>query len=259
MKTDSEIKENVKEKYAQIARGEIFVIAKKSSCCGPEPSSCCGTGSEPLIQMALDYKPEDLANVPEGADLGLGCGVPTAFADLKEGDTVLDLGSGAGIDVFVASKHVGKKGKVIGVDMTEAMIQKARLNAKKINATNVEFRLGEIEALPVDSNSVDRVISNCVINLVPSKENAFREIYRVLMPGGKFTVLDIVFDGTISEEKRRDASLWAGCISGAIDRKEYLGIIHKAGFSHVEIVSEKKYDYELDNAGLYSITVVGTK
>jgi SAM-dependent methyltransferase len=259
MNTDSEIKENVKEKYAQIARGEISVIAKKSSCCGPEPSSRCGTGSDSLIQMALDYKPEDLASVPEGADLGLGCGVPTAFADLKEGYTVLDLGSGAGIDVFVASKHVGKTGKVIGLDMTDAMIQKATLNARKINATNVEFRLGEIEAMPVDSNSVDRVISNCVINLVPSKENAFREIYRVLKPGGKFTISDIVVDGTISEEKRRDASLWAGCISGAIDRKEYIGIIRKAGFSHVEVVCEKKYDYELDNAGLYSITVTGTK
>ncbi len=259
MKTDSEIKENVKEKYAQIAKGEISVIAKKSSCCGPEPSSCCGTGSESLIQMALDYKPEDLANVPEGADLGLGCGVPTAFADLKEGYTVLDLGSGSGIDLFVASKQVGKTGKVIGVDMTDAMIHKAGLNAKKINATNVEFRLGEIESMPVDSNSVDRVISNCVINLVPSKENAFREIYRVLKPGGKFTVSDIVVDGTISEEKRRDASLWAGCISGAIDKKEYIGIIRKAGFSHVEILSEKKYDYELDNAGLYSITITGTK
>lgn len=251
MKTDSEIKENVKEKYAQIA--EI------GSCCGPGPNSCCGTGSESLIQMALDYKPEDLANVPEGADLGLGCGVPTAFADLKEGYTVLDLGSGAGIDVFVASKHVGSTGKVIGVDMTEAMIQKARLNAKKVNATNVEFRLGEIESMPVESNSVDRIISNCVINLVPSKENAFREIYRVLKPRGKFTISDIVVDGTISEEKRRDASLWAGCISGAIDKKEYIGIIRKAGFSYVEVVSEKKYDYKLDNAGLYSITIVGTK
>ena len=259
MKTDSEIKENVKDKYAQIAKGEISVIAKKNSCCGPEPSSCCGTGSESLIQMALDYKPEDLANVPEGADLGLGCGVPTAFADLKEGYTVLDLGSGAGIDVFVASKHVGTTGKVIGVDMTEAMIQKARLNATKVEATNVEFRLGEIELLPVESNSIDRVISNCVINLVPSKENAFREIHRVLKPGGKFTVSDIVVDGIISEEKRRDASLWAGCISGAIDKKDYIAIIRRAGFSHVEVVSEKKYDYELDNAGLYSITIVGTK
>jgi SAM-dependent methyltransferase len=209
--------------------------------------------------MSLDYKPEDLASLPDGADLGLGCGVPTGFADLKEGFTVLDLGSGAGIDVFIASRHVGQTGKVIGVDMTEAMIEKAKANARKINATNVEFRLGEIEALPVDGDSVDRVISNCVINLVPNKNNAFREIYRVLKSGGKFTVSDIVINGTMSEEKRRDAALWAGCISGAIDKKEYLGIIRNAGFSQVEVVSEKKHDYELDKAGLFSITVVGTK
>jgi SAM-dependent methyltransferase len=210
--------------------------------------------------MSLDYNPDDLARLPEGADLGLGCGVPTAFADLNEGFTVLDLGSGAGIDVFIASRYVGQTGKVIGVDMTEAMIEKAKANARKINATNVEFRLGEIEALPVDGDSVDRVISNCVINLVPNKKNAFGEIYRVLRSGGKFTVSDIVVDGTISEEKRRDAALWAGCISGAIDKKEYLGIIQNVGFKDIEIVSEKKHDYELENnAGLYSITVTGTK
>ena len=130
--------------------------------------------------MSLDYHPEDLSSIPDGADLGLGCGVPTAFADLKEGDTVLDLGSGAGIDVFIAARHVGFAGKAIGVDMTEAMVERAKMNAQKINATNVEFRLGEIDALPVENDSVDRVISNCVINLVPNKANAFREIYRVL-------------------------------------------------------------------------------
>lgn len=260
MKTDSEIKEDVKDKYAQIARGEIAAIATKSSCCGPESSSCCGTGSESLVQMSLDYKPEDLASLPDGADLGLGCGVPTGFADLKEGFTVLDLGSGAGIDVFIAARYVGHTGKVIGVDMTEAMIEKAKANARKINATNVEFRLGEIEALPVEGDSVDRVISNCVINLVPNKKNAFREIYRVLKSEGKFTVSDIVIDGIMSEEKRRDAALWAGCISGAIDKKEYLGIIQNVGFKDIEIVSEKKHDYELENnAGLYSITVTGKK
>jgi ubiquinone/menaquinone biosynthesis C-methylase UbiE len=209
--------------------------------------------------MSLDYNPEDLANIPDGADLGLGCGVPTAFADLREGFTVLDLGSGAGIDVFIASRHIGKTGKAIGVDMTQAMIDKAWSNAQKINASNVEFRLGEIEALPVESNSVDRVISNCVINLVPNKENAFREIYRVLKRGGKFTVSDIVIDGIMSEEKRRDAALWAGCISGAIDRNEYIGIIRKVGFGSIEIVSEKKHEYNADNVGLYSITVSGTK
>jgi len=259
MNTDLEIKENVKEKYSQIAKGQISVIATKTSSCGSGQSSCCGTGSESLVQMSLDYHPEDLSNLPEGADLGLGCGVPTAFADLKEGYTVLDLGSGAGIDVFIAARHVGITGKAIGVDMTEAMIDKAKINAKKINATNVEFRLGEIEALPVENASVDRVISNCVINLVPNKENAFREIYRVLKAGGKFTVSDIVVDGAISVEERNNAALWAGCISGAIDRNEYIAIIKNAGFKNVDIVSEKHYDYKLDNARLNSITISGTK
>ena len=259
MKTDLEIKNDVKVKYAEIAKGQISASVTKASSCGSGASSCCGTGSESLVQMSLDYKPEDLSSVPEGADLGLGCGVPTAFADLKEGYTVLDLGSGAGIDVFIAARHVGMTGKVIGVDMTEAMIEKAKVNAKKINATNVEFRLGEIEALPVQDNSVDRVISNCVINLVPNKKNAFQEIYRVMNPGGKFTVSDIVVDGAISIEERNDAALWAGCISGAIDRKEYIDIIRKAGFKNIEIVSEKNYDYRLDNARLSSITISGTK
>ena len=235
------------------------MVATKSSCCGPEPSSCCGTGSESLVQMSLDYNPEDLSSIPEGADLGLGCGVPTAFADLQKGYTVLDLGSGAGIDVFIAARHVGITGKAIGIDMTEAMVEKAKMNAEKIKATNVEFRLGEIEALPVENNSVDRVISNCVINLVPNKENVFREIFRVLKPGGKFTVSDIVVDGTISVEERQNAALWAGCISGAIDRKEYIDIIKKAGFKNIEIVSEKNYNYKLNNARLNSITISGTK
>jgi SAM-dependent methyltransferase len=259
MKTELEIKDDVKEKYAQIAKGQISTVAAKSSCCGPEPSSCCGTGSESLVQMSLDYNPEDLSSIPDGADLGLGCGVPTAFADLKEGYTVLDLGSGAGIDVFIAARHVGITGKAIGIDMTEAMVEKAKMNAQKIKATNVEFRLGEIESLPVESNSIDRVISNCVINLVPNKENVFREIFRVLKPGGKFTVSDIVVDGAISAEERNNAALWAGCISGAIDRKEYIDIIKKAGFKNVEIVSEKNYDYKLDNARLNSITISGSK
>jgi arsenite methyltransferase len=259
MKTDLEIKNDVKEKYAEIAEGKISTIAAKDSSCGSGSSSCCGTGSDSLVQMSLDYHPEDLSAIPDGADLGLGCGVPTAFADLKEGYTVLDLGSGAGIDVFVAARHVGLTGKVIGVDMTEAMIEKAKMNAKKINSTNVEFRLGEIEALPVENDSVDRVISNCVINLVPNKAKAFQEIYRVLKSGGKFTVSDIVVDGAISSEERNNAALWAGCISGAIDRKEYMAIIKKAGFNNVEIVSEKNYDYKLDEAKLSSITISGTK
>ncbi|HTR80153.1 MAG TPA: arsenite methyltransferase [Bacteroidota bacterium] len=258
MKSDEEIKENVREMYSHIALGETGV-ASKSSCCGPEPSSCCGSGSDTLVQMSLSYHPEDIADVPEGANLGLGCGVPTAFADLKEGSTVLDLGSGAGIDVFVAARYVGASGKAIGVDMTPAMIDKAKRNAEKISAKNVEFRLGEIEALPVDDNSVDRVISNCVINLVPSKAKAFDEIYRVLKNGGTFTVSDIVIDGSVTDAERNDAALWAGCISGAIDRKEYLDIIANSGFTEVKILAETTYDYKLAHGGLSSITISGTK
>lgn len=259
MKTDVEIKNDVKEKYAEIAKGQITTIATKASSCGSGSSSCCGTGSDSLVQMSLDYHPDDLSSIPDGADLGLGCGVPTAFADLKKGYTVLDLGSGAGIDVFIAARRIGVTGKAIGVDMTDAMVEKARINAKKINAINVEFRLGEIEALPVENNSVDRVISNCVINLVPNKTKAFQEIYRVLKSGGKFTVSDIVVDGAISPVERENAALWAGCISGAIDRKEYIAVIKHAGFTNVEIVSEKNYDYKLDDAELSSITITGTK
>ena len=255
MNTNSEIKDAVKEKYSQIAKGELTVEKAISSCCG---SGECGGSA--VVAMALKYEDAERASIPDGADLGLGCGTPTAFADLMEGMTVLDLGSGAGIDCFIASKHVGTTGKVIGVDMTEAMIAKANENKEKVSMENVEFRLGEIESLPIDSNAVDRVISNCVINLVPDKESAFIEIYRVLKPGGKFAISDIVIDGTISDGERRDASLWAGCISGAIDRKEYLGIIKQVGFRDVHVTSEKKYDYKLSTgAGLFSITVSGTK
>jgi len=258
MKTSSKIKDAVKEKYGQIAKGEINVIPPISSCCGP---SSCGCGdANAVLDLSSRYDEADRSSIPEGSDLGLGCGTPTAYADMKEGMTVLDLGSGAGIDCFIAAKYVGKSGKVIGLDMTEEMIKKANENRSKVSASNVEFRLGEIENLPVDDNSIDRVISNCVINLVPKKENAFREIYRVLKSGGKFTVSDIVVDGKITEAERHDASLWAGCISGAIDRKEYVGIIRQIGFTEINIVSEKRYDYKLkNNAGLFSITVTATK
>ncbi len=257
MKSDSKIKKEVKEKYAQIARGELTVEQMTT----PSSSSCCcGGGEKAVLDMSSAYDEKDRSAIPEGADLGLGCGTPAAYADMKEGMTVLDLGSGAGIDCFVASRYVGPSGKVIGIDMTEEMIKKANDNKAKVNARNVEFRLGEIESLPVEDTSVDRVISNCVINLVPSKENAFREIYRVLKSRGKFTVSDIVVDGEISEAERQDASLWAGCISGAISRREYLAIIANAGFRDVAITSEKKYDYRLSKGGgLYSITVSGTK
>ncbi|MCL4509820.1 MAG: arsenite methyltransferase [Bacteroidetes bacterium] len=252
MKTGDKIKEEVKEKYSEVAKGNLKAIKSISG-------SCCG-GDKVVVDMALKYGDADRDAIPDGADLGLGCGTPTAFADIKEGMTVLDLGSGAGIDCFIASKYVGSAGKVIGVDMTEAMIRKANENKAKVNAANVEFRLGEIESLPVENNAVDRVISNCVINLVPDKEVAFREIHRVLKLGGKFTVSDIVVDGEISDEERRDASLWAGCISGAMDRKDYLAVIEKVGFKNVQVTSEKKYDYKLSGGGgLYSITVVAAK
>lgn len=258
MKTNSEIKEAVKEKYGRIAEGEIDVIPSISSCC--TPSKCgCGDASV-VVDMSAKYTDADRSAIPEGADLGLGCGTPAAYADMKEGMTVLDLGSGAGIDCFVASRYVGKTGKVIGVDMTKAMLKKANENKAKVSATNVEFRLGEIERLPVENDSVDRVISNCVINLVPDKKKAFSEIYRVLKTGGKFTVSDIVTDGKISKEERRDASLWAGCISGALDKKDYLAIIENAGFKKIHVGSEVKNDYQLSSgAGLFSITVTGTK
>jgi SAM-dependent methyltransferase len=250
---DETIKQNVKDKYGKVARGEIKLDELTS--CGCSCGDSCST-----LNMASRYDDVDRNAIPEGADLGLGCGTPVAFAELKEGQTVLDLGSGAGIDVFVAANYVGPAGKVIGVDMTEEMIQKARENAKKINATNVEFRFGEIESLPVGGNLIDRVISNCVINLVPDKEKAFSEIHRVLKPGGRFIISDIVVDGDITEKERNDASLWANCISGALKRDEYLAIIGKTGFKDIKVVSEKRYDYNLDKcAGLFSITVVGTK
>jgi SAM-dependent methyltransferase len=252
MKTGTQIKEEVREKYAQIARGEIELIAPKSSC--------CGTAENAVVNISLKYDDADQAAVPEGADLGLGCGTPASFAEMKEGMTVLDLGSGAGIDCFVASRYVGETGRVIGVDMTEEMVRKANENKTKVKAANVEFRLGEIEALPVDSASVDRVISNCVINLVPDKAKAFREIYRGLRSGGRFTVSDIVVEGDISEAERSDASLWAGCISGALERAEYLGIIGQIGFRDIRVVSEKRYDYKLKGSGgLFSITVSAAK
>jgi arsenite methyltransferase len=265
MNTSEDIKKNVREKYSQIARGGQIVekTLLTDGCCSPSsssPSSCCGNSAPVVISMAGRYDQKDISAVPEGADLGLGCGTPVSFAGLSEGQTVLDLGSGAGIDVFIAAKYVGASGKVIGVDMTDEMICLGRESAQKVNAANVEFRLGEIEKLPVENDSIDRIISNCVINLVPSKENAFREMYRVLRPGGKFIISDIVLDGEISDEKRHDASLWAGCISGAIDRKEYLAIIGKTGFRKIEVLQEKKYNYPLENnAGIYSVTVTAVK
>jgi SAM-dependent methyltransferase len=250
--SDNDIKSAVKEKYGKIAKNS-------GSCCGP---TCgCGTdaGIAGTITMNDLYEGVD-PKVRDGADLGLGCGTPAAFADLEEGMTVLDLGSGAGIDVFLAANKVGKKGKVIGVDMTREMVARAEVNRTNLGASNTEFRLGEIENLPVTSASVDRIISNCVINLVPNKRRAFDEMFRVLKPGGKFTVSDIVSVGEIPDDVRKDLSEWAGCVAGAVDRERYLAIIREAGFSGVTVVADKPY--ALDTAvtfGLHSITVSATR
>jgi len=248
----TDIKTAVKEKYGEIARNS-------GSCCGPTCGCGTGEGIAGSIMINELYKGED-ADVLSRADLGLGCGTPTAFADLEEGMTVLDLGSGAGIDVFLAARKVGPKGRAIGVDMTEAMIRRADENKAKLNATNTEFRPGEIENLPVAAGTVDRILSNCVINLVPDKRRAFAEMYRVLKPGGKFTVSDIVSVGEMPGEVRQDLSEWAGCVAGALDREVYLNIAREAGFREVNVVSERAYTLHPSlSFGLQSITVSGTK
>ena len=218
-----EIKSEVRKRYGNVATQNL-------SCCAPGS----GTYSE-----KLGYNKEELMHVPEGADLGLGCGNPVALATLKEGEVVLDLGSGAGLDVFIAAKAVGESGKVIGVDMTPEMIKKANEIVKKGNINNVEFRLGEIEDLPVEDNAVDVIISNCVINLSPDKARVFEEAYRVLRPGGRLMVSDIVLTKPLPESVQQSIAAWTGCIAGASLKEEYLEEIRKTGFSNVEILSSK--------------------
>jgi arsenite methyltransferase len=249
---DTSIKSAVKEKYSQIAK-------TSSSCC---QSTCgCGTDSSSAGSMVMDDLYEDVEKrIREVADLGLGCGTPTAFAGLAAGMTVLDLGSGAGIDVFVAAKQIGLTGKAIGVDMTTEMITRAEANRKKLGIENAEFRHGEIENLPVETASVDRVISNCVINLVPDKRVAFAEIFRVLKAGGGFTVSDIASVGEIPEDVRNDMLQWAGCVAGALDKDEYLSIVRETGFVDLKIVAERPA--QLDRSlpfGLRSITLTAKK
>lgn len=226
----SVIKSTIQTHYSNIALG------KQTGCCG-DSSSCC-TPSESLLNI---FDPTEEASIQE-ADLGLGCGMPTQFARINPGDTVLDLGSGAGVDVLRAARLVGESGKVIGVDMTPEMIARAQANAANGGFTNVEFRQGEIEALPVEDSSIDVVLSNCVINLVPDKRQAFREIYRVLRPGGRLSISDMVTYGTMPDEIRRDLTLWAGCIAGAIDRDEYLQIVRECGFDEINIHQETQSD-----------------
>lgn len=229
-----EIKKNVREGYAKIARK----TARGSK-------SCCGS-SQPTeeISKQIGYKEEDLASVPVEANLGLGCGNPIAFASLKKGETVLDLGSGGGLDCFLAAKKVGEKGRVIGVDMTPEMIDKARGNARKGRYNNVEFRLGEIENLPVANNTADIIISNCVINLSPDKARVFKEAFRALKPGGRLMVSDIVLLKKLPPEIEKSVEAYVGCLSGAIMKDEYLNLIEEAGFQDVEILEGTRFPVE---------------
>ncbi len=231
MQTAEEIKTMVKEKYSEIALQDKDTNA--SSCCGA--TSCC---DDVYNIMADDYK--ELKGYNAEADLGLGCGLPTQFAKIKKGDVVIDLGSGAGNDCFVARAETGETGKVIGIDMTPAMINRARINAEKLNFHNVEFRLGEIESLPVSANRADVIVSNCVLNLVPDKRKAFSEIYRVLKPGGHFSISDIVLTGDLPEKVKQTAELYAGCVSGGIPKDEYMNIIKDSGFQNITIQKEKR-------------------
>lgn len=233
MSTELEIKTLVKEKYGQIASQRFTENA--TSCCGAT-SACCG--DEVYNIMADDYT--KLEGYIADADLGLGCGLPTAFAKIKEGDTVIDLGSGAGNDCFVARKAVGENGKVLGIDFTEQMIAKARENAEKLGFNNVEFRLGDIDNMPVTSNRADVIVSNCVLNLVPNKHKVFSEIFRVLKPGGHFSISDIVLQGYLPEKWKQVAELYAGCVAGAIQKNEYLGMIAEAGFENITLQNEKE-------------------
>jgi len=230
MKTDEEVKNLVREKYSQIA------LQDKAT----NETSCCGAGgctTEVYNIMNEDYN--QLEGYQPDADLGLGCGLPTAFAQIKKGDVVIDLGSGAGNDCFVARAETGEAGKVIGIDFTEAMISKARENAEKLGFNNVEFRLGDIDQMPVTANTADVIVSNCVLNLVPDKAKVFSEIFRVLKPGGHFSISDIVLVGNLPEELRDAAEMYAGCVAGAIQKEDYLELINQNGFTNITLQKEK--------------------
>ena len=262
---NTELKEVVKSKYS-----EIVIAADKSKGCG------CGCASDnpDLTNFSENYK--SLDGYVSDADLGLGCGLPTRHAGIKEGDVVVDLGSGAGNDVFVARSLVGENGTVVGIDFTDAMLSKANRNLSKLNYKNIYFKLGDIENLPLKDNFADVVISNCVLNLVPDKQKAFAEIYRTLKPGGHFCVSDIVTTGELPKKIRDAAALYAGCVSGALKQEEYLGIIEQTGFRNVEVKESRQSplpddllkdylsdeeikEYRKSGTGLYSITVVGYK
>ena len=263
MRTAEELKNIVKEKYGDI-------VEKSTKSC-----SCCGGDEEKDYSiLAEDYASLDGYN-PE-ADLQLGCGVPTQYAQIRKGDTVLDLGSGAGNDCFVARALTGETGRVIGLDFTERMVEKARENAKKLGFTNIEFILGEIEDIPIPDNTVDVIISNCVMNLVPDKDKAFRETYRILKQGGHFSISDIVLQGELPQGLRDDAVMYAGCVSGALQKEEYLNVVRKAGFKNLVLQVQKKMvldeeiylkyfsqkeieEFKRSSKGIYSITLNAEK
>ena len=258
---EKEIKKVVRNRYGSIARNSSSCcgpssanVNPSSSCCGPNPtsssseSSCCrniNDASFSNLSKVVGYSDEEINSVPEGSNLGLGCGNPLAHSSIKEGDVVLDLGSGAGFDCFLASKRVGKTGKVIGVDMTPDMIDKARENAINGNIENVEFRLGEIEHLPVADNSVDLIISNCVINLVPNKEQVFQDAFRVLKVGGKLMISDIVLQKELSDYVKKSIDAYIGCVSGASLKDDYIGKIKMAGFKEVNILSQASFPVDM--------------
>ncbi len=268
MQNEKEIKEVVKEKYGQIAK-------QSSSCCGP--TSCCGSSTGKIVDYSImqdEYT--GLDGYVQDADLNLGCGLPTQHAGIKKGDTVVDLGSGAGNDVFVARTIVGDEGTVIGIDMTEEMIDKANRNNQKLGYKNIEFHLGEIENMPLENSIADVVVSNCVLNLVPNKQKAFAEIHRILKDTGHFCVSDIVIKGQLPANLKKSAEMYAGCVAGAVQHDEYLRIISEAGFKNVQIKKTKVIElpdnvlknylskteidaYKKSGLGIFSITVTADK
>lgn len=267
--TGNELKNIVKEKYGTIANQSS--APDSSSCCSS--SGCCGSDLE--ISMIGDEYKDVEGHVPD-ADMGLGCGIPTHFAEIKKGDHVLDLGSGAGNDCFVARAIVGETGKVTGLDFTDAMITKAIENNQKLGYSNVDFVKGDIEEMPIPDNTFDVIVSNCVLNLVPDKHKAFAEIMRVLKPGGHFCVSDVALKGSLPEKLRKDAEMYAGCVSGAVEMDDYLDIISKQGFTNVAVHKEKEIDmpvsvlenylsneeikgFKASGSGIFSITVSGYK
>lgn len=267
MNTENELKEIVKQKYSEIALQDKEV--NQSSCCG---SGCCST--EVYNIMSDDYT--SIEGYNSDADLGLGCGLPTQFAKIKKGDVVIDLGSGAGNDAFIARAETGEAGKVIGIDFTPAMIERARVNAGKLNLHNVEFRQGDIENMPVGDNTADVIVSNCVLNLVPNKDAVIKDIFRVLKPGGHFSISDIVLDGNLPPAIQKAAEMYAGCVSGAIHKSVYLELINSNGYKNVTVQKEKLITipddilsnylneaeiagFKASNTGIYSVTVYAEK